>query len=218
MIVHIHKKATPLLYHKSGKAALIRTAMPRKLVVLLSFFSFAHTCAAQELSGAVADGRVLLQWTGFDSLLIDHFEVEKKQPDGSYRVVALILPDPSVQLFTYRDKITSSNGKLAYRVRGVAPDGTAYMTNAARLTADEVNQQLIRMVKDEAKQQMILQLPVVSGSYVCRVYNTAGQLLLTQKASAAAPAVSVADLISGTYFMEAFHPQSGKRYYATFKH
>lgn len=87
----------------------------------------------------------------------------------------------------------------------------------------------IRMVRPGSAQQNALKIfpnpasdfigfkaPLINGNYVCRVYSNEGRMVLTANATSLNTNINIKSLVAGSYFIELYHPQSGKRFYSQF--
>jgi hypothetical protein len=75
---------------------------------------------------------------------------------------------------------------------------------------------LVAIEYQKGSDDMQLQLPRTRGSYILRFYNIVGRMVKTKTISASRKKIMISDLKNGSYFIEAFHPQTGKRFYARF--
>lgn len=158
-----------------------------------------------------------LTWLVEQNERIDHFEVERKDADGEFKLIALVMSDDTngVQSYTYKEKLTGSESVLQFRIKAVAADGTTSCSSIAHLNLSQVAGTEIKFKPNPVRQSAELNLPLVKGSYLCRVYNMFGRLLLVTEVQGQNGILQVEQLKPGSYFVEAFHPQTAKRYYGS---
>jgi hypothetical protein len=197
-----------------------RTIMPGKFFLLLLLSSILSLSAfSQQINIYVIANSVFIDWSEEGHEPVDHYEVERRMSDGEFRLIGLVLPDDVADLKQYRfkEKLTTGSEKLYYRIKTIRTNGSETFSSIAKLSIDEVEKGLVTIVPDTQLRTMTVQLPAVNGSYVFRIYNINGRLLYSESSEARQPAFSIERLSAGDYFMEAFHPQTGKRYYGKFR-
>lgn len=172
----------------------------------------------EQSSATDKNTHVDVEWTVANNDIVDHYEIERKEADGNFKTIGLILSDnlTATKNYSYKDKITGSQGELYYRVKAVNKDGLEDAGPIMRVNIKDVQNEEIKILPNPATSFIQLQLPVINGSYLCRVYNMSGRLVLVSQAPASAAKLNIDQLSRGNYFMEAFHPQTGKRYYGKF--
>jgi hypothetical protein len=198
-----------------------------KLLVFLSCFAAVQKGAAQTylsssfFSKAIiatdCNSYVLLQWNVTDNTKVDHYEVQRMNTGGSYQTIALVLSDNLEQTkqFLYKDKITVRGMMLNYRIRVIFTDQKELYSDAVAVEAPSVQNEMITIMYEAAGDKVAFELPGVQYDYVYRFYNIMGKLI--KVISAKNKTVAIADLKNGSYFAEAFQPQTGRRYYGEFR-
>jgi hypothetical protein len=172
---------------------------------------------AQELQATVQSSFVQLKWAPADLTSIDHYEIERRSVGGEFKTIALVLAEPETNAaYVYKDKMTGGEQHLYYRIHFYHLDGTDGYSDILSLNLDQAKEQLLNISTDVAGCRLLMDLPEEKGSYLFRIYNMNGQLLETQRSDAGTNAIAADKLTAGKYFMEAYHPQSGKRFYGTF--
>ncbi len=177
---------------------------------------FVCVAKGQDFSAVVHDTYVLLQWK-FPQREADHFEIQRRSRGGEFKTVSLILSDDSDSvLYKYKDKFTGAETHYYYRIKIFYTNGTEEYSDILSVAINSVQQEPVQIVPGSPAGTFIPGLPVGKGSYLLRVYDMNGRLLLTQRSPAARPELLLEKLEKGRYFMEAYHPQTGKRFYGTF--
>lgn len=197
------------------------------VLLLISFFVFMGIVQGQSLpvtnsieTATATDNStfVLLQWKVKDNVSVDHYEIERMDINGSYSTVAFILSDNNEEttLYKYKDKITVRDLHLFYRIKAVNMNGTEMFSEVMPLDLKSTGDGLVDIEYKNGSDFITLQLPRIKGSYIFRFYNIVGRMVKTKTVSASQKKIMIDDLKNGSYFIEAFHPQSGKRFYAKF--
>lgn len=160
---------------------------------------------------------ILLQWKVTDNATVDHYEIERMDTDGTYRTIALLLCDDqsTTEHYIYKDKITVRDLRLQYRIKMILTGGGEQNSNPFMAEAKSAHKNLIPAAYSEKEHTVTMSLPGADADYVFRFYNIMGKM--TKVTSAKTNQVPVSDLKRGSYFVEAFQPQTGKRYYAEFR-
>jgi len=186
-------------------------------IICLSFF-FALPVWSQELEATVSSKSVELQWKQDPAREVDHSELERRGRGEQFQMIALVLADgqSNEHLHFYKDKLTGIDEQLYYRLHLFYTDGTDSYSNILSLNLAEQKEELLKISTDINNCKLVLQLPADKGSYLFRIYNMQGQLMDTQRTEGSANELLADKLAEGNYFMEAFHPVTGKRYYGTF--
>jgi len=197
------------------------------LLFLFSFFILLNLAEGQsmtthdhidEASATDNSSYVLLQWKVKDNVTVDHYEIERMDINGMYSTIAFILSDNKEETleYKYKDKITVRDLHLFYRIKAVNMDGTEMFSEVLPLDLRSTGDGLVDIDYKNGTDFIVLHLPVARGSYVFRFYNIVGRMVKTKIISATQKKIMIDDLKNGSYFIEAFHPQTGKRFYAKF--
>ncbi len=133
--------------------------------------------------------------------------------DGDYRTIALVMGDEDLTTkdYTYRDKLTGSETVLRYRIKLVTTEGIISYSSILKLNLKQVNVTEIKVVPNA-----VSATAQSHHGYLCRIYDTEGRMIQTSRVRGQLPTINISNLISGSYFLEAFHPQTGKRFYGKF--
>ncbi|HEX4956742.1 MAG TPA: T9SS type A sorting domain-containing protein [Lacibacter sp.] len=159
-----------------------------------------------------------INWGVENNQTVDHFEVERMEPGGNFKTIGLVMSDndASTKDYKFKEKLSGSETELRYRVKAFSNDGVVSYSNILKLNLKQVEVTEIRIVPNPVASFAQLNLPVINGSYLVRVYNVDGRMILTTQVQGRSQSMNVAQLSPGNYFMEAFHPQTGKRFYGKF--
>jgi hypothetical protein len=173
---------------------------------------------AQELQAIVSTNHVQLRWISSNGVSVDHYEIERRSRGEEFKIIALILAETGTAstAYLYKDKVTGGDQHFYYRVHCFYTDGTDSYSDILSLNLAEAHDDLLKISADASACKLLLDLPSEKGTYLFRIYNMNGQLLETQRSVAGSHIVETDKLSSGRYFMEAYHPVSGKRFYGTF--
>jgi len=191
----------------------------RKIYTFIILFVALSTFAqAQEIQAIVSTSNVQLRWTSTAGYTIDHYEIERRSRGEEFKTIALILAENGSEsaAYLYKDKLTGGDQHLYYRVHCFYADGTESYSDILSLNLAEAKDDLLKISTDVAGCRLLLDLPTEKGSYLFRIYNMNGQLLETQRSAGGTNVVEADKLASGKYFMEAYHPVTGRRFYGTF--
>ncbi len=171
-----------------------------------------------KISVTDCNDHVLLQWSVSNNIITDHFEIERMDVNGSFKTIALILSDNKLTTskYSYKDKITLRDLFLFYRVKAITNKGEIFSSVITPLNLQSAGAHLTTVEFNHDTNFLSLHLSFQTGSYVCRFYNVVGKMVKSKTIHAASRNVLLSDLKNGTYFLEIYHPQTGKRYYASF--
>jgi hypothetical protein len=160
----------------------------------------------------------VVTWTADNNSQIDHFEIERKEAGGSFKTIALVMSDneSGSKSYSYKDKLSGSEQAIQYRVKTVNSDGIENFSSIATLNLNQIAEAEIKFTPNPVVQNAQLNLPAINGNYICRVYNMDGRLMITSQLPGRNQMLNVQQLHTGNYFLEVFHPQTGKRYYGRF--
>jgi hypothetical protein len=173
---------------------------------------------AQEFQAIIHSSSIQLRWSPAQTANIDHYEIERRSRGEEFKTIALVLAESesNTPAYMYKDKLTGGEQHLYYRIHFFNADGSDGYSDILSLNLDEVKEEMLKISTDKTDCKILLELPEKKGSYLFRIYNMNGQLLDTQHAAAGENALASDKLSAGNYFMEAYHPQTGKRFYGTF--
>lgn len=187
--------------------------------LLIGFFMFSTSVTAQEFEAAVMHKYVFLKWKWPADAQPDHYEVERRIRGGSFNMISMAFSsepnDTSSQY--YKDKLTGAEDHYYYRIKAVYPDGKCMYSEIVSLSLGKTtDQKMIDAILDKSTGKVKLDLPPVNGNYICRIYNMNGVLLSVEKPEACEPELSLAQAEGSRFFIETYHPQTGKKYYSTY--
>ena len=171
-----------------------------------------------KLDAEERNDHVALDWKVEHNELVDHYEIERKDENGSFRTIGLILGDnknPTTQ-YQFKDKITSRDLKLYYRVKIVGVDQVITYSDIKMVRPGSAQQNGVKIFPNPTSDFIRFQSPLINGSYVCRIYSNEGRMVLTANTSSVNTSIDIKSLKAGSYFIEMYHPQSGKRFYSQF--
>jgi hypothetical protein len=182
-------------------------------------FGFIFSSSAQELEASVLHKYVFLKWKWPAHQQPDHFEIERRSRGGVFSMIAMTFSseanDTTAQY--YKDKLTGIEDHYYYRIKAVHADGFHQYSEIASVSFEKgSSDKMIDATLDTMSGKVKLALPSMEGMYICRIYNMKGELLSVEKPFACAPELSLAQIEGKRFFIESFHPQTGKKYYSTF--
>ncbi len=171
-----------------------------------------------KLDAEERNDHVALDWKVEHNELVDHYEIERKEENGSFKTVGLIMSDNknSTTLYQFKDKITSRDMKLYYRVKIVGVDQVITYSDIRMVRPGSAQQHAVKIFPNPTSDFIRFKAPLINGSYVCRVYSNEGRMVLTANTSSLNSIINIKSLVRGSYFIELYHPQSGKRFYSQF--
>ncbi len=192
--------------------------MHRYYSLLLTGLLFCFSVNAQELQASLQQAHVRLQWTSKSNTPVDHYELESRTRGTEFKTKALILAEEEMEtrLYLYKDKLSGIDQHIYYRLHIFYTDGTEGYSNILTVSTADEKEELLKISTDISQCKLTMELPGSNGSYLFRIYNMNGQLLDTHRSVAGSCEIPADKLSAGKYFMEAFHPLSGKRLYGTF--
>jgi hypothetical protein len=163
-------------------------------------------------------GYAELNWGIENNQLVDHFEIERLDHTGNFKTIGLMMADneEASKDYTYTEKLPGSETELRYRLKVFSNDGTVSYSTIMKLNLKQVDVAEIKIIPNPVAASALLNLPAINGNYLCRIYNSEGQMIQAVQLQGSNPSLNVSRLTTGRYFVEAFHPQTGKRYYGKF--
>lgn len=170
---------------------------------------------------AVADksSHVLVQWKSENNQLIDYFEVQRKDNNGEFKTIGLVLSSEASgqDNYAFKDKVTVRDLESSYRIKTIDKDRqTSYSTVQTIRLGGSVAEQ-VKVFPNPDNDTIRINLPDLTGIYVNRIYNAEGRLVLTSNVTSSNPSFIIKSLQVDSYFMELYHPATGMRYYTQFK-
>lgn len=194
----------------------------KKIVSFILLFGIIMLCvsaSAQEFEATAMHKYVFLKWKWPADQQPDHFEIERRSRGGSFTMVAMTFsgePNDTSALY-YKDKLTGVEDHYYYRIKAVYPDGQSFFSEIISLSLEKTaDQKMIDAILDKSTGKVKLVLPPLNGNYICRIYNMNGVLLSVEKPEACEPELSLAQVEGSRFFIETYHPQTGKKFYSTF--
>lgn len=176
--------------------------------------------AGKAVNAAVADksNHVQVQWNSENNQLIDYFEVQRKDDNGEFKTIGLVMGTDNVaeEKYEFKDKITVRDIESAYRIKVVGKDKMTTYSNVQKIRLSSGQVLNVKVFPNPGSDAVRISLPDQNGIYVCRMYSAEGRMVLTTNVSASNPAVNVKLLQKGSYFMELYQPKTGMRYYTQF--
>lgn len=173
---------------------------------------------AQQLEAIVQSNYIALAWKLYPQHTADHCEVQRRGRGTAFRTIALVLADNdnSSTVYRYRDKLLGSESFLYYRIRTIFSNGTEHYSDIAAVPV-QPGAQAPLAIKSLPPNAIQLQLPAAHASYLLRVYTSEGVLVATRRSRAGTCNWNIKKLKAGLYFIEAFLPINGRRYYGSFR-
>lgn len=191
-----------------------------KSVFLYLFLLLTGCCkaVAQDLQATVLSNHIALQWKLLQNRQADHCEVQRRSRGTEFRTIALVLADNTNDsaVYNFKDKLLGSESFFYYRIRTVYSSGEQQFSEILPVPVypGEQEQLAITLLSQTAVQ---IKLPPANTSYLLRLYTAEGQLLGTRRSSAGTCNWPVKKLKPGVYFVEAYLPINGRRYYGSFR-
>ncbi|MEJ8842649.1 T9SS type A sorting domain-containing protein [Lacibacter sp. H375] len=166
------------------------------------------------------DNHVLIQWKSEYNQLVDFFEVQRKDDDGEFKTIGLVMGKEGNENFQYefKDKITARDIEPSYRIKVINNDEVITYSDVKKIRLGSEQSISVKVFPNPSSDNIRINLPAVeNGSlFVCRMYSTEGRIVKVTNVSAANPSVDIKSLSVGSYFMELYNPKSGKRFYTQF--
>ena len=194
----------------------------RKIIFSHIIFSLAFSFSkvkAQEFEASVLHKYVFLKWKWPADQQPDHYEIERRNRGGSFAMIAMTFSgelNDTAALY-YKDKLTGVEDHYYYRIKAAYPDGNSAYSEILSVSFEKTaDQKMVDAKLDTNTGKVKLDLPPLNGSYICRIYNMNGVLLGVEKPLACEPELSLAKVEGSRFFIETYHPQTGKKFYSTF--
>ncbi|MEJ8818201.1 T9SS type A sorting domain-containing protein [Lacibacter sp. H407] len=164
------------------------------------------------------DNHVLVQWKSEYNQLVDYFEVQRKDGNGEFKTVGLVMGKEGTEAVQYefKDKITARDIEPSYRIKVINNDKVITYSDVRKIRLGSEQNVTVKVFPNPSSESLRINLPVSNGMFVCRMYSTEGRMVQVTNVSAANPTVNIKTLQTGSYFMELYQPQTGKRYYTQF--
>ena len=190
----------------------------RFIPIFISFICLYTSLKAQEFEVIPTPKYAFLKWRWSDAQAPDHFEIERRSRGGNFEMIsiAFLLEESDTSFLNYKDKLTGNEEHYYYRIKAVFPDGKADYSEIVSVSLADLDKKIIDARLDDKTGKLKLSLPPLNGSYICRVYNMNGVLVSVEKPQASSPELTFNSIEGKSFFIESFHPQSGKKFYSTF--
>ncbi|RXK62777.1 T9SS type A sorting domain-containing protein [Lacibacter luteus] len=176
--------------------------------------------AGKAVDANVADksNHVEVQWKSENNQLIDYFEVQRKDNNGDFKTIGLVMgtDNTAEEKYEYKDKITVRDVESSYRIKAVGKDKITTYSNVQKIRLSSGQSLTVKLYPNPTSDIVRISLPEQNGIYVCRMYSTEGRMVLTSNVSSSNPSVNIKALQTGSYFMELYQPKTGMRYYTQF--
>lgn len=192
-----------------------------KISIITLYFAVAMgvDLNAQEFQASLVHKYVFLKWKWPADQQPDHFEIERRSRGASFDMIAMSFSAEAndTSALYYKDKLTGVEDHYYYRIKAVYADGHYNYSEIASVSFQKGNDdKMIDATLDAVSGKVKLALPSMEGMYICRIYNMNGVLLSVEKPVACAPELSLTQVEGNRFFIESYHPQTGKKYYSTF--
>ncbi|MBP6686606.1 MAG: T9SS type A sorting domain-containing protein [Lacibacter sp.] len=165
------------------------------------------------------DNHVLVQWKSEYNQLVDYFEVQRKEENGEFKTIGLVMGKEGSEAVQYefKDKITARDVEPSYRIKVVNNDKIITYSDVKKIRLGSEQSISVKVFPNPSSETIRINLPDTNnGNYVCRMYSTEGRMVQVANVSGNNPSVNIKTLSVGSYFMELYHPKSGKRFYTQF--
>ncbi len=164
------------------------------------------------------DNNVLVGWKSEHNQLIDYFEVQRNENGGEFKTIGFVMSsdNPSTEKYEFKDKITIRDIESTYRIKVINRDKIITYSDVKKIRLSSEQSVTVKVFPNPSSESLRINLPVSNGVFVCRMYSAEGRMVQVSNVSAANPTVNIKTLQAGSYFMELYQPQTGKRYYTQF--
>jgi hypothetical protein len=164
------------------------------------------------------DSYVQVKWKSENNQLVDYFEVQRKEGNGDFKTIGLVMSKEGGEAVQYefKDKITARDVEPSYRIKVFNSDKIITYSDVKKIRLGSEQSVTVKVFPNPSSESIRINLPVSNGVFVCRMYSTEGRMVQVTNVSAANPTVNIKSLQTGSYFMELYQPQTGKRYYTQF--
>jgi hypothetical protein len=166
------------------------------------------------------ENSVLIQWKSENNQLVDYFEVQRKDNSSEFKTIGLVMSTdvPTSETYEFKDKITARDVEPSYRIKVFNKDREITYSDVKKIRLGSEQSISVKVFPNPSSANIRINLPAVeNGSmFVCRMYSTEGRIVKVTNVSSANPSVDITSLSVGSYFMELYHPKSGKRFYTQF--
>ncbi len=162
---------------------------------------------------------VAVNWEANNNDLVDHYEIERKQGNGIFKMVGMVMSDNSqkrIQL-EYKDKNVPGNENLYYRIKILGTDNAVTYSDIKLIRPENAQSNTIVMYPNPAKDFVNMRLVNATGNYIYKVYSSDGRVIMNGSVTSSNPQINTSQLKAGSYFVDLYHPQSGIRYSSQFK-
>jgi hypothetical protein len=162
---------------------------------------------------------VIINWEGNNNDLVDHYEIERKQGNGTFKTVGMIMSDNSHKTiqFEFKDKNVPVDMNLYYRIKIQGADNAVTYSDIKMVRAETAQGSAIIMYPNPATDIVNVKLTNTAGNFVYRIYSSDGRMLMNGNISLSNPQINISQLKTGSYFVDIYQPQSGSRHYSQFK-
>lgn len=162
---------------------------------------------------------VIINCIGNNNDLVDHYEIERKQENGSFKTVGMIMSDNTQKemQFEFKDKNVPKDVNLYYRIKIQGTDNSVSYSDIKMIRSGSAQGNAIIMYPNPATDIVNLRLTNTVGNFVYRIYRSDGRMVMTGNVNSSNPQLNVSQLKTDLYFVDIYEPQSDSRYYSQFK-
>jgi hypothetical protein len=165
------------------------------------------------------ESHVLVQWQSENNQLVDYFEVQRKDPNGEFKTIGLVMSKEGIaqEQYEFKDKITARDVEPSYRIKVINNDKIITYSDVKKIRLSSEQSVSVKVFPNPSSETLRINLPeTINSQYVVRMYSTEGRIVKVTNVSGANPSVDITSLNVGSYFMELYNPKSGKRFYTQF--
>ena len=135
-----------------------------------------------QLKAAVKLKSVQISWKSATEKNVDHYEIQRNNEVNLYNKVTTVVADNmDNSSYSYTDNM-AVNGDNYYRIKAVSKDGTIQYSSIAKVTVGDklvgINVYPNPIV---SKQVNLMLMNLEAGNYNLGMYNSAGQLIMSQR-------------------------------------
>lgn len=172
----------------------------------------------EKLTAEERNDYVALNWEVENNEVVDHYEIERKDENGSFRTIGIIMSDnkSSTASYQFKDKITARDLKLYYRVKIAGEGQVVTYSDMKMVRPGSIQLNTLKIFPNPSSDYIRFNATPGTGAYVCRIYSNEGKVVMVSTTTSASEPVSIKHLRAGAYFIELYNPQSGKRFYSQF--
>lgn len=153
----------------------------------------------ESFTGVAKDcNTVNLNWKVSDAINFSHFEIERSTNGVNYKTVGVVFYDAAIASYQFSENVLDK-GSYQYRLKLIDVDGKNKYSPVSFIRLDCNQQRTLLVFPNPAKDKVTLS--GLKGGEQVAIYNAAGQLMYTRKATEYQLNIDITKFTNGIYYI-----------------